>query len=273
MPVRKPSGHRLYSAGAVEHLRRVARLLAHGHRPSEILPLSLPELDRMLSLSEPAPPPAPPTLEAQAVEGPQVAAAIERLMRAAMELNRGAMTQELRWGWARWGPIRFLQEVASEFMVAVGRAWSEGRLDVRHEHFASACLFDFLRAAREPFEQQAQGPRVVVATLPGEAHEGGLVMMSVLLAVRGHRALYLGLDTPIEEIVAGVRGGDAEAVAVSVSSAMARDRAAREIARLRKELPRRVALWVGGGGAPAQIAGVERFDSLSALDARIHPAD
>ena len=53
--VRKPSGHRLYSAGAVEHLRLVGRLLAHGHRPGEILPLSLRELDKLLSLSEPIP--------------------------------------------------------------------------------------------------------------------------------------------------------------------------------------------------------------------------
>ena len=95
-------------------------------------------------------------------------------------------------------------------------------------------------------------------------------MTSVLLAVRGYRALYLGLDTPVEEIAAAARGGDAEAVAVSVSSAKARDRAAREIALLRKALPRRVALWVGGAGAPPQAPGFERFESLSALDARIH---
>ena len=36
-PIRKPSGHRLYAASAVEHLRRVSRLLAQGHRPAEVL--------------------------------------------------------------------------------------------------------------------------------------------------------------------------------------------------------------------------------------------
>lgn len=266
---RKPSGHRLYSADAVEHLRRVVRLLAHGHRPSEILPLTVPELDRMLSLYEPGATAAPSTARAGAMDDAEIAGTVERMMRATMDLDRTAMMQDLRWSWARLGPLRFLRDVASEFMVGVGDAWSEGRLDVRHEHFASACLLDFLRGVREPYDQQARGPRVVVATLPGEKHEGGLVMMSVLLAVRGYRALYLGLDTPVEEIARAARGGDAEAVAVSISSAMARARAARVVAQLRKALPRRIALWVGGGGAPARIEGVERLESLSALDERI----
>ena len=51
-PVRKPSGHRLYPAATVEHLRRVGRLLSQGHRPAELLGLSLRQLDSMLSLSE-----------------------------------------------------------------------------------------------------------------------------------------------------------------------------------------------------------------------------
>ena len=44
MPVRKPSGQRVYPAQSVDHMRRVVRLLAQGHRPAEILPLSIPVL-------------------------------------------------------------------------------------------------------------------------------------------------------------------------------------------------------------------------------------
>lgn len=271
-PMRKPSGHRLYPAGEVEHLRRVGRLLAHGHRPGEILPLSVPELDRLLSLSEPVPAPAPPASERGTLDAERIAGILERLMRAALDLNRGAMMRELQSSWAGLGPLRFLEQSASAFMVAVGRAWEEGTLDVRHEHFASACLMDFLRAVREPFDQQARGPRVVAAMLPGERHEGGLLMTSLLLAVRGHRVLYLGLDTPIEQIAAASRGGDAEAVAISVSAAMSPARAARDVEELRTALPRGVSLWVGGAGVPPSIKGVERFESLSALDERLRPS-
>ena len=272
VPMRKPSGHRLYPASAVEHLRRVGRLLAHGHRPGEILPLSLPELDRLLTLSEPVEAPSSPFSGPAAIDEGQVAGTIERLMRAALDLDRRAIVQVLQSSWAGLGPLQFLERVATPFMVAVGVAWGEGRLEVRHEHFASACLSDFLHGVREPFDQQASGPRVVAATLPGETHEGGLLMTSVLMAVRGHRVLYLGLNTPTEQIAQAARGGDAEAVAISVSAAMPRARAADDVARLRKALPRRMGLWVGGAGAPPPGRGVERFASLTELDERLRPS-
>src|SRR5262245_39330038 len=48
LPQRKPSGHRVYPADMVEHLRRVERLLSQGHRPAEILPLSTRDLAALL---------------------------------------------------------------------------------------------------------------------------------------------------------------------------------------------------------------------------------
>lgn len=267
--MRKPSGHRLYPAAAVEHLHRVRRLLAHGHRPSEIVGLSLPELDKLLSLPESMLALGSSSPELAAVDAGRIAGILDRLIQAATDLDRGALIQELQSSWAGLGPLRFLDEVAGVFMAALGLAWCDGRLEVRHEHFASACLADFLRGVRGPFDQQARGPRVVVAMLPSERHEGGLIMCSVLMAVRGFRVLYLGLDTPIREIVAAARTGEAEAVAVSVSVAMNRARSARGVAELRRGLPRRVELWAGGAGAPPPIPGVDRFESLSALDERL----
>jgi methanogenic corrinoid protein MtbC1 len=209
--------------------------------------------------------------EPEAVDAAWIGRNIDRLMRATLHLDRRAMMQEFQSGWVRLGPLRFLEDVAAEFMVRVGRAWGEGAVEVRHEHLASACLSDFLRNVREPFDQQARGPRVVAAMLPDERHEGGLIMTSVLLAVRGYRVLYLGLDTPVEQIAAAARSGDAEAVALSVSAAMSRERAAAGLATLRRALPRRMHLWVGGAGAPAPIHGVERFSTLTAFDERLRP--
>jgi methanogenic corrinoid protein MtbC1 len=270
-PARKPSGHRLYSAETVEHLRRVGRLLVRGHRPAELLRLSVPELDQLLSLSEPLAPAVAGAQEPHEVDAAWTGRTIDRLMRAALHLDRRGIMQELQSSWVRLGPLRFLEEVAAEFMVRVGRAWGDGDVEIRHEHLASACLSDFLRNVREPFDQQARGPHVVATMLPGDRHEGGLLMLSILLALRGYRVLYLGLDTPVAQIAATARVGGAEAVALSVSAAMSREGAASDLAALRKALPRRVHLWVGGAGAPAPIHGVERFATLTALDERLRP--
>jgi methylmalonyl-CoA mutase cobalamin-binding subunit len=94
-------------------------------------------------------------------------------------------------------------------------------------------------------------------------------MASALLACRGYRVLYLGANTPVEQIAATARGDAVEAVAVSVSAATPRPRATQAVAQLRGALPRRVALWVGGAGAPASGKGIERFVTLGDLDARL----
>jgi methanogenic corrinoid protein MtbC1 len=269
VPVRKPSGHRVYPAASVQQLRRVARLLSQGHRPGEILGLPVRELDSMLSLSEPSAPRSRPSAESAPVSEAALERSLGEMIRAATDLDREPLLRELRANWVRLGLLRFLRECAGAFMTEVGAAWSNGKLEVRHEHFASGCLSDFLREVREPYDHEARGPRVVVAGLPGEAHEGGLLMVSLLLAARGCHVVYLGPDTPIEQIAAAARGGGVEAVALSVSAATPRARAASALALLRGRLPRRMPLWLGGAGAPKPPEGVELFHDLEALDARL----
>ncbi len=263
-PERKPSGHRLYPAASVEHLRRVSRLLNYGHRPGEIVRLSVRELDSMLALSEtrlPAPGRrlAPASLEL----------AMDDMIQAAVDLDRESLMREFRNHWVRLGPLRFLEECAGGFMTEIGIAWRKGALDIRHEHLASACLTDFLREVREPYDHRAKGPRIAAATLPGDAHDGGLLMACVLMAVCDWRVVYLGANTPIDQIAAAVKGGPAEVVAISVSAAIPRPRAAKTLTMLRESLPHRTPLWVGGAGAPPGVKGVLRFETLAALDARL----
>jgi DNA-binding transcriptional MerR regulator len=227
-PVRKPSGHRLYPAASVEHLRRVGRLLAQGYRPGEILGLSLRELDSLLSISEPRPKSSPEDPQASAFDDEQLRRSLETALQAAADLDE-SLVRELRANWIRLGPLRFLQDYAGPLMVAIGRAWREKTLEIRHEHFASACVLDFLREVREPFDQQARGPRLAATMLPGDIHEGGLLMVSALLAYRGYRVVYLGAGMPLDQIAAV------------------------------------------GTGAPRASEGVERFENLDVLDARLTP--
>jgi MerR family transcriptional regulator, light-induced transcriptional regulator len=244
-------------------------LLSQGHRPGEILLLSLRELDTLLALAEsegarPAAAPGGAAPDSDALER-----SLAVMLRAAKDLDREPLIRELRANWVRLGPLNFLQELAGTFMIEIGRAWQEKRLEVHHEHFASACLSDFLREVREPYDHEASGPRVAAALLPGDAHEGGLLMACALLAFRGYRILYLGADTPVEQTAAAATTVNAEAVTISVSTATPRVRAGRAVAELRRALPRRVSLWVGGAGAPERPKGVERFKSLAAFDARL----
>lgn len=266
-PLRRPSGHRLYPADWVERLRRVAFLLEQGHRAASVLAMPLTQLDSLVALSQarPAAPRLVPDAPVLVGEDP----AIVRLMRATRRLDRELLMAELRLEWGRLGPLGFLSGVAGPFMTQIGEEWRRGELDVRYEHFASACLRGLLHELRQPYDQAARGDRVVVATLPGDLHDLGLLMAALVLAMRGRRVLYMGSDLPVHETARTAVSQNCTAVAVSVSNAYGPDRGAAQLGMLREQLPAGIALWAGGAGSPSTLQGCEVFASLDHLDASL----
>lgn len=269
VPQRKPSGHRLYPASEVAHLRRVSLLLNRGHRPAELLALPEADLERLLAVSGAAPAAASVPRARAPREAAAPDATIAGWLEAARSLDREGLLRGFRAGWTRLGPLRFLEEAAGPFMRAIGDAWADGTLEVRHEHFATACLSDFLREARAPFDERASGPVVAVGAPEGDHHEGGLLMAAAVMSLRGWRVVYLGPNTPAGEFVELAKSRTLDAVALGISAAVPKAKAARFVRDLRTRLPRRTALWAGGSGAPAAARGVERLATLPALDARL----
>jgi methanogenic corrinoid protein MtbC1 len=166
--------------------------------------------------------------------------------------------------WARLGPLQFLEYRAAAFLRAVGDAWAAKKLDVRHEHFASAVLGDFLRSVRQPLDDRARGSIAALATLPGELHGLGLQMSALIFALAGWRLLILGVDTPVEQIAAIAREVPIATVALSCIQPHS-SKSAADIQALRRKLPRHISLLVGGSGAP-HVAGTVVLPDLAALD-------
>jgi DNA-binding transcriptional MerR regulator len=245
-PQRRPSGHRVYPLEAVPRLRRIARALARGHRAAQVVPASERTLEALLEDLGPAP--QPPTPPAGRRRPSAAAAEVAALVAAARAFDGERLTEAWQVDWARLGPLEFVQRRAAPFLVAVGDAWAAGELDVRHEHFASAALGDFLRTIRLPHDDRATGPLVALSTLPGERHVGGLQMAALVFAVAGWRVLYLGAETPADQLAYHGDGA--------------------EIGALRRKLPRGVALVRGGSAAAAArgLANVETIRDLEILD-------
>jgi DNA-binding transcriptional MerR regulator/methylmalonyl-CoA mutase cobalamin-binding subunit len=280
-PVRKASGHRLYPLEAVRHLRALRRALDLGRTPAEVMRLSVEALESLAdeaSLTAANAAPAAPSRGASSAAGEPAAAAlspnadpsVERLLDAARRCDRSELRRLLADAWARLGPAGSLELSMGPFLHAVGEAWAAGTLSVRHEHFASAVVADFLREARRPFEERAGGPWIAAATLEGDLHEIGLLGASLLASLHGWRVAYLGPDAPVEEIAAFARDAGVRSVAISVSRSRRRA-AAPLLRRLRAALPRTIALWVGGAGSPGGLDGVVRFGDLTAFAERLRP--
>ena len=91
-------------------------------------------------------------------------------------------------------------------------------------------------------------------------------MASLVFAMRGWRVIYLGLETPVEELAAVAGEAPLEAVALSVSATAPRAYAFALALDLRRKLPEGVTLWIGGKGDPASVPGAVRIDDLNSLD-------
>lgn len=261
---RKPSGHRVYALETVARLRLVAQALERGHRAAEVVAASEGELEALLATGAPPPPlprRAPPPV------GTEPPAAPTDLLAAVRAFDGEGLQRAFQADWARLGPLPFLEQRTAPFLTAIGEAWSTGALDVRHEHFASAALGDFLRAVRLPLGDRADGPIAALATLPGQFHGLGLQMCALVVALAGWRPLCLGVDTPIPQIVALAREVPLGAVAVSCAPPRRRP-TAEALRQLRRRLPRRIPLLVGGSGAPAvtERSGMQVLPDLPALE-------
>ena len=264
---RKPSGHRVYPLSTVPRLRRVAQAIARGHRAAQVLPASERLLEGLLATLPEVPAEPAPANRAGAQPARSAPTEIAELFAAVRAFDAERLRAAFHLEWARLGPLEFLEQRATSLLAAIGNAWAEGSLDVRHEHFASSVLEDFLRTVRLPLDDRARGPIAALATLPGELHGLGLQMSALVFALAGWRALILGVDTPVEQIAALAREAPIAAVALSCVQPGSR-RFAAPIRSLRRRLPRHIPLLIGGAGAPSAAGqrGIEIMPDLASLD-------
>jgi MerR family transcriptional regulator, light-induced transcriptional regulator len=259
VPERKPSGHRVYPLSSVPRLQRIADALTRGHRASEAVAASEQALTALLNVT-------PVTVNAVVRIGRSHGEPLTDLLAIVKTFNTKALRRALMTDWRRLGPVPFLSTCIAPLIRAVGEEWAAGRLGIHHEHFLSERVGDFLRTVRQPLEERATGPLVIVASLPGEEHGLGLQMAALVLAHAGCRILYLGPEVPPQEIASLAKDLTARAVAVSISVANRGDPMTAQLALLRSLLPKSVLLLVGGDGAPRPQPGITVLHDLAALD-------
>jgi len=257
-PDRSASGQRLYDPSLIGHLRLVAHALEQGHRPRQVLPLSEDQLAALLGSSVESSHTRPSSTERSECD---LAGWIE----AARALDGRALDAAFKTEAARLGLLRFLSDRVTPFLSAIGDAWRAGDVEVYQEHWASERLRRFLVESWEPLSRDAVGPKVVCATLPGDQHELGLHMAVTIMAMCGWRVVYLGRDTPVEEVASAVKTQAAACALVSISAWTDADLALGQLEQLRGAIQPGVAVVSGGAGAPQDVPGVTGLDGLESL--------
>ena len=252
LPQRDAAGVRGYPRALVERLRLVRRALLAGQRPGRLLGLPAQELDALLAaLSAQAVPPAQRRAsgderdETPTPDPLPVADCLVAMRGGGSDALRHWLTRKL----ARMGLSSFVVDGLAPLTVAIGDAWLCGGIAVYEEHLYSEAVQSVLRSGLLPFQAglEASAPRVLLTTVPGEQHGLGLLMAEALMTVEACRCLSLGVQTPIDDIVAASRAHRIDVVALSFSESLHGPQAVTALLDLRARLPAEIAIWAGGG--------------------------
>jgi len=234
-PTRTPGGFRLYSSGDEARVQRMQRLVSEGLATAQAAHL-------VLSDDEPAPPTASPSATTLEVAAADLSTSLDRL-------DEQAANTALDRLFAAYTVETVLREVVLPYLHRLGERWETGEISVAQEHFASNLIRGRLLGLAQGWGQ-GQGPAAILACVPGEHHELGLLAFGVALRRRGWRITYLGTDSPIDAVADLSRSlGPAVVVLLSINAQGFLDHA-REIQHLTKQ----VQVMIAGTGATPEVA-------------------
>jgi len=266
VPERDAAGVRGYPRALVDRLALIRRALLAGERPGRLLALPPEQLDAVLSDMAARPPAAVRGSRNDATPSLDVADGIAALRAGGADALRHWLTS----GLARTGLAAFVVDGIAPLSAAVGDAWVDGRIAVYEEHLYSEAVQAVLRSALLPFQAglETRAPRILLTTVPGEAHGLGLLMAEALMTLEACRCLALGPQTPLADIASAACAHRIDVVALSFSGSLPPAQAVPALTELRARLPAHVAIWAGGG-LPAllglRVAGIRVISRLSEI--------
>jgi len=199
-PVRKPSGHRLYTQAHIDLITRVVGLLDRGMRIGQIKA----------------------HLEAEnAVQNDQDIVNdlwkryVDRMIAAVIQFNEEGLEDTYGEALSLYPTDTVTEKLLMPLLKELGRRWEDDEGSIAEEHFFAFYLRNKLGARFHHRSKVKSGPRLLLSCLPGDRHETGLLLFALAANVAGYRVILLGADMPLDELPAAVGKTDCKAVILS----------------------------------------------------------
>lgn len=252
-PIRNDKGERMYPEVQLRRLQRIRRLLDQGLRPGKVIGLNDAGLDK---------------LEANLYLEKPLSDSVKHLLTVLQNTDGTELEAALSIIYQQQGMQIFITETIVPLLYTVGERWAIGKLQVFEEHLLSEVLTRFLNGEISLLQKTAMKPRVLLATLPGEKHTLGLLMLAAMLSSRNISVVNLGGEVPLDQIVAAVERFDVDVIGVTFSSSYQYENIRRNLIELRESIAESIDIWMGGEGAKRLRklpVGVTKFTSLDGL--------
>ena len=246
-PQRTAKGHRLYSQVDIERIRRVLALLDQGIAISQVSSLLDQEPNRLVAM------PAGESVDVWEQYQERMLTAIRRFDEAALEsIYNDALSLY---------PVDLVNtRLTTPLLRRFGDHWKEQSSVIAEEHFFSVYLRNKLGSRIHHLNQRNNGRQLLLACLPGELHEIGMLFFALAAVNRGYRVLVLGANMPLEHLPEVIRRRPCEAIVLSGSARPPRNLLKEALPALVKHAG--VPVFVGGGISERYAETVEAAGAL-----------
>ena len=233
-PQRTPKGHRLYTNQDVERINRIVELLNQGISVGHVKPL----LDQMPG--DVAASSATDASDTWKNQQDKMLDAVERFDEQALDSTYNDALSLY--------PLDIVnQRLTTPLLRLFGERWKQRDTGIAEEHFFTVYLRNKLGTRIHHMNQRGSGPLLLLACLPGELHETGLLFFALAAVSAGYRVLILGANTPLKQIPAVLEIKACAGVVLSGSSKPARGVLDTELPELMSHI--KTPVFIGGGTA------------------------
>jgi len=208
-PQRTPKGHRLYTHEDVERIRHIVELLKQGISVGHVKPL----LDQH---------PGDASEQPAADNGDVWKHYQDRMLDAIERFDEPALDSSYNDALSLYPVDIVNQRLTTPLLRLLGERWNRREAGVAEEHFFSVYLRNKLGTRIHHMNQRSHAPLLLLACLPGELHEIGLLFFALSAISNGYRVLMLGANTPLQQIPLVLERKPCAGVVLSSSSKPAR---------------------------------------------------
>jgi len=199
-PVRKESGHRLFTRAHIDQINRITALTQSGIRISQISPEML-ETDSHT--------------DSNGVNGDAWKDYLNGMIAAIVSFDEDHL-EDLYNETMSLYPIEMVtSRLLIPLLTELGLRWESHEGSVAEEHFFSFFLRNKLGARFHHQYRGKSGPYILLAGLPGEYHEIALLLFALSARESGYRVLSMGTNMPLNELAFVARKKNCKAIVLS----------------------------------------------------------
>jgi DNA-binding transcriptional MerR regulator len=184
-PVRKASGHRLFTRHHIDQINRITALTQQGVRISQIRPEML-ESD---------------TTGESAGESDTWNDYLNSMIAAIIDFDEGRLEEIYNEALSLYPIGAVTRKLLAPLLIELGLRWASNEGSIAEEHFFAFYLRNKIGAR---YHHRARGynkgPRLLLAGLPGEYHEIGQLLFALTAHETGYRVIPLGPNMPLHEL-------------------------------------------------------------------------